>query len=204
MESKTQWRILLGIVFVALIVVPLASLINIPADNALDFIIRITALWGLVGLSLSALMNINKRVLYQKFGLKFMKLHHAMAIFAFLFATLHPVVFAFKVGSAAIFIPNFSSWYLFWLLGGRPALIVMYIALAAVLLRKRTKKAWKWLHRLIYVALILIIVHGILIGTDFKSPLILVFFVILTGAALFTGIYLRFKNPKRKKNKTAA
>lgn len=199
METKTQWRLLLSIIFGVLLCVPIISLIIIPPVSIESFFIRLAALWGLIGLVLASLMNFNKKILYQKFGLKFIKLHHSMALFAVITATLHPLIFAISVSNPLVFLPDFSSWYAFWSLGGRPALILIYIAVIAGLLRKKSKKAWKYIHRFIYLALILVIVHGILIGTDFQNIVILILFTLLTMLGLLTGIYSRIKDLKKKK-----
>ncbi|MBN2157007.1 MAG: ferric reductase-like transmembrane domain-containing protein [Candidatus Lokiarchaeota archaeon] len=191
MESKTQWQILLAIIFGVLLLIPIGTLIYITPATALDAIIRLSALWGFVGLTVSSIVNLNKRILYQKFGLKFMQLHHGLAIFSLAMATLHPVAFAIKTMSILVFIPDFSSWYNFWLLGGRPALIILYIAVIAALFRKKSKKAWKYIHMLIYVVLVLILVHGIMIGTDFQSIIILILFSVLSLGAFLTFLYLR-------------
>jgi predicted ferric reductase len=191
MEPKTQWRILLIVIFSFLLLIPVGTLIYLFPNNFFEAIIRLAALWGFIGLILSAIMNLNKKILYQKFGLKFMQLHHFMAIFSLITATVHPVVFAIQQVNLLVFIPDFSSWYNFWSLGGRPALILIYIALIAALLRKKSKNAWKYIHWLNYLALILIFIHAILIGTDFQTILILCVFSVLVLGVFLTFVYLR-------------
>ena len=60
----------------------------------------------------------------------------------------------------AVFVPVFYPFYDFWLLAGRPALILIYIAVAAGILRKKIPKYWKQIHFLNYVALFFGLIHG--------------------------------------------
>ncbi|TFG20236.1 MAG: hypothetical protein EU530_03945 [Promethearchaeota archaeon] len=197
MELKTQWRTLLAVILGTLLAIPIGALIYIAPSNFLDATIRLTALWGFIGLALSAIMNLNKKVLYQKFGLKFMQFHHFMAIFSLITATGHPIAFAIQRMSLLVFIPDFSSWYNFWLLGGRPALFLIYIALIAALLRKKSKNAWKYIHWFNYLALIMVFVHALLIGTDFQMILIIIAYSILFLGVFVTFGYLRIPMVKK-------
>jgi methionine sulfoxide reductase heme-binding subunit len=188
----------LGIISSILLIIPVITLIYFPPDSFSSFLIRLCALWGFIGLTLGSIINLNKKILYQKFGLKFLKTHHTIALFALINASLHPIVFALSISNIKVFLPDFSSWYNFWLLGGRPALILIYIAVIAAIFRKKSKKFWKYLHYLMYVALILILVHGIMIGTDFNSWLIIIVFSLLTAGSIVTFILLRLQKRKIK------
>lgn len=208
MVSKKLWQIFLTIIFGILLIIPIISLIIIPPPGIMNASIRLFALWGFIGLTLSAMMNINKKILYQKFGLKFMNVHHFLAIFALVTATLHPILFSIQQMSLRVFIPNVSSWHKFWELGGRPALYLVYIAFIAALFRKKSKKAWKYIHWLNYLAFIMIFVHGILIGTDFQTIIIIVLSSVLFLGSFLTFLYLRtptFKKwlSKKEKEETA-
>ena len=99
-----------------------------------------------------------------------------------------------------VFIPDFSSWYGFWSLGGRLALILIYIAIVGALLRKKTTKYWRIIHALNYVALLLAYIHGVLIGTDFQNIGILIIFTCMIILSFGTLIFKRYKTFKRKKN----
>jgi predicted ferric reductase len=197
MESKTQWQIFLISIAAILIIIPPFGLLIFPEPSVLYALIRLTALWGFIGLAFSSALNLNKKVLYQKFGLKFLKVHHYAAIFALVMTTLHPVLFAIFLRDISVFVPNFDSWVDFWALGGRPAFILIAIAVIAALFRKFSKKVWKYLHQLIYVALIMIFVHAIIIGTDFQSIFILVFYCVIFVVTFATYPVLRIQNYMR-------
>ena len=193
MDSKNQCRLLLGIIVSLLLLLPIITIILFPPGDFKTFVLRLAALWGFVGLCLTSNLNMNKKLLYKKFGLKFLQYHHYFAIFSLIMATLHPVVFAWQSMSLMVFIPNFSTWYLFWALAGRPALILIYIGLIAALFWKKSKKLWKYFHSFMYIAVIFIYVHGMLIGVDFQSLGIKIMYSILVGITLFMFIYLRIK-----------
>lgn len=201
MESKNQWRLLIGFISALLLIIPIITLILYPPNTFLIFLVRWAALWGFIGLALTSIMNMNKKILFQKFGLKFMKLHHTLAVFSLIMATLHPVAFALDSLSLLVFIPNFATWLRFWELAGRPALILIYIGVVAAIFRKRLPTSWRYFHYLLYLALIFIFVHGILIGTDFQSVLILITFSLLILGVVVTFILLRIEKYRRNQKK---
>lgn len=210
MNEKTQWRIFLSICVGILLLIPIISIVLISSPNLEWYLIRLAALWGFIGLCLTSLLNLNKKVLYQKFGLKFMKFHHIAAVFSISMATLHPILFAFAAGSVEVFIPVWSPWRSFWELAGRPALILIYIAFIAALFRKKSKTIWKYIHRIMYLAILFLLVHAILIGTD--SPVntdgIMPILSLIVLCLLFLGVngmafYLRYQDWQKFKKKKA-
>ncbi len=80
--------------------------------------------------------------------------------------------------------PNFSSLYNFFFYGGVVALILVYVALGAVLLRKKIMAYWRAFHALMYLALFVGVVHANLIRVDFQNLAIKLVFDGLFGAAL--------------------
>lgn len=199
MESKNQWRLILGVIFAFFLLISIFILIYYPPSSFLNFIVRLGALWGFIGLCFTSIMNLNKRILFQKFGLKFMKLHHSLGIFSLIMTSLHPIAFAIDRMSLLVFLPDLTSWISFWTLAGRPALILIYIAVIAAVLRKQAKKSWRYFHILIYIALIFIFVHAILIGTDFQNIFIIIMFSFLIFGVCLTFILLRIEKHQRKK-----
>ncbi len=115
---------------------------------------------------------------------------------------MHPIAFSIQAANPGVFIPVLYPWYDFWLLARRPALILIYIALVAVILRKKNPKAWRPLHALNYIALFFGYIHGILIGTDFRNIGILIFFTLMVISSYMALIYKRYQtykiNQKRK------
>jgi len=174
-----------------------------PFLDAFNFVIRFGALFGFTSMFIATLMTPFVVQLYKIFGKPFIKMHHIYSITGLILITLHPIAFAIFKLDITVFVPDFNSWYGFWSLGGRLALILIYIAVIGALLRKKVKKNWRIIHILNYVALILAYVHGVLIGTDFQNLGILVTFtimIILSFSVLIFKRYLSFKRKKKGKS----
>ena len=138
--------------------------------------------------------------IYKNLGKPFIKIHHIFAFIGLGLISLHPIFFSILAKTATVFIPVFLTWYDFWVFAGRPALLVLYIALIGVLLRKRIK-AWRAIHVLMHVMLLFGFVHAILIGTDFANIFVFVIYSILYAAAVAAFIIKRiqlYKTLKRK------
>ena len=172
-----------------------------PIRDPYDFFIRICALLGFTSIIIASIMSAFMVQIYKYFGKKFIKLHHFFSILGLILITIHPIAFAINTMNIAAFIPVFYPFYEFWSLGGRLALVLIYIAVMAGILRKKITKYWRYIHFLNYIALFLGLIHGILIGTDFKNPAILILFSIMTVLAFCSLIYKRYTIYKRKKKK---
>jgi len=172
-----------------------------PFPDALNFIIRFGALFGFTSMFIATMMTPFVIQLYKIFGKPFVKIHHIYSIIGLILITLHPVVFAISVVDINVFLPDFGSWYGFWSLGGRLALILIYIAVIGALLRMKIKKNWRIIHSLNYIALFLAYIHGVLIGSDFQNIGILIIFTIMIILSFGVLIYKRYLTYKRKKGK---
>lgn len=170
-----------------------------PFSDAFNFIIRFGAIFGFTSMFIATMMTPFVVQLYKIFGKPFVKIHHIYSIMGLILITLHPVAFAISVVDITVFIPDFSSWYGFWSLGGRLALILIYIAVLGALLRKKITKYWRIIHIFNYIALFLAYVHGVLIGTDFQNLGILIIFTIMIILSFSVLIYKRYLKFKRKK-----
>jgi hypothetical protein len=157
------------------------------------FLMRVFALWGYTSMSIATISTPFIREIREYFGVVFLKLHHAFAAFGLVFISLHPITLAIRTSNLMIFIPSFGSWYSFWSLAGRPALIIIYVAVAGFYLRRRIPDYWRQVHALMYFALFFGIVHGNLIGTDFNHPVISVFFNLLFLISISAYILKRRK-----------
>ena len=164
-------------------------------------IIRLFALLGYLSMVITAMMTPFAVELYKLFKKSFIKMHHFFAICGIILITLHPVIFAINTLNPFAFIPVINDWVLFWELAGRPALILIYIAVIAGILRKKIANTWRLFHALIYVALFFGLVHGILIGTSFQNIGIMIIYIALFCLVIFALIYKRTKNYQRKKKK---
>lgn len=155
-----------------------------PSPTLLASGTRFAGLAGFVLLAVAAIMTPYSRKVYENFGTSFVRFHHLFAISGLILITLHPLFLAIRLSNAAVFLPRFVPFYDFLAIAGRPSLILIYIALAGILLRRFIPAYWRAIHALIWIALILGIVHGNLIGTDMKNPVIFVLFNGLTVIAI--------------------
>jgi DMSO/TMAO reductase YedYZ heme-binding membrane subunit len=82
---------------------------------------------------------------------------------------LHPVAIVIQALNPTLLLPNVGSLYLFLFYGGSVALIAVYAAFGAVLLRKKVVAYWRPFHALMYVALLFGVVHANLAGMNLQS-----------------------------------
>jgi len=129
----------------------------------------------------------------------FLRIHHYFAALGLTLITLHPIAFAVERLNPSIFIPTIGSLEIFLINGGRQALIIIYIAFAAVLLRRKIPKYWRPFHALTYLALFFGIVHANIIGTDFENLYILVAFNALFAASIAAFFLKRYQTYRLKK-----
>jgi methionine sulfoxide reductase heme-binding subunit len=196
--SKNVYILLsfIGIIFIAVLII---TVISYPGDMV-SFLIRLFALWGYICLAVAAIMTPFLKEIYKMFGKPFLKVHHFFAFSGLLLITLHPAYAAFQSRSAAVLIPVFTSWYGFWVYAGRPALIVLYLAIIVVLFRKKLK-FWRIIHSLMYLVLFLGFIHAFLIGTDFNNILIKIIYSVLFAFTIASFIIKRLQLYKAfKKN----
>lgn len=171
--------------------------------NPLAFSVRLFALNGFIALSIATIITPFIKEIALFFNKPFIRVHHYFAAIGLALVTLHPIALAVRFSNPAVFVPNIESAYLFLFFGGRQALIIIYIALAAVLLRRQIAAYWRVFHALMYVALFFGIVHGNLSGTDFQNPFIMitlnVLFIAAIGAFILKRIQLYHMKQRKKK-----
>lgn len=80
------------------------------------------------------------------------------------------------------------SFYLFFII----------IITSDLWIRKMKFTIWKWLHLAVLPAWFLSLIHGVLIGTDTKSPLLLLFYVITLFIVILA--FVRRHLPTKKKH----
>jgi len=196
--TLTRAGVLLTAAILALYAVTAAVVLTAPYEDPFHVIARLAALWGFLALSIAALLAPFLRDILRVFGSPFLAVHHTFAAVGILLPTLHPVVLALERLNPAVFIPVFYPWARFWALAGRPALYLLFIAFAGVVLRKYIPGYWRWVHGLMYVVLLFAIVHGNLIGTDFENPVIWVLFNTLFALTIVTFVLRRWQMQKRR------
>jgi DMSO/TMAO reductase YedYZ heme-binding membrane subunit len=178
------YLVLIGLASLALV----ATLVVLqPFGGPLDWGIRATALLGYLGVFLAAVSSAYMRQLFLVFGRPFIRVHHVFSVAALGLITLHPIGVAVRSADLGVFLPKFSSLYLFLSLGGRPAWYLICTAALAALFRKTIRESWRSVHFLNYVAFWLATAHALMIGTDFVSPIMKAVAVVLalTMAAVF-------------------
>jgi predicted ferric reductase len=188
---------LIGIAILAVIIAVLflPSAVEVTPTRAA---IRFFALYGYLFLSVATLLTPFLSEVTQAFGRSFLKVHHSFAVLGVVFITLHPVFNAIEF-SLSVFVPNFSSWMAFWRLAGRPAFILIYVAVFAAFLRAKAPKYWRAFHALMYVVLLFGIVHANLIGGDFQNLGIMVIFDALFIASLAGFAFKRYRSYQLKR-----
>jgi len=195
--NRKGFVVLLGIV--ALVIIISALALSLPYDNSIEMVVRLFALYGYLTLSIAAMTTPFLKEIPKIFGKTFIKVHHIFAIVGTVSATVHPVAYAIQTLDPTVFLPSLRSWYMFWALAGRPALIVIYIALAAALLRRKIQTYWRPIHALMYVVLLFGIVHANLGGTDFQNPVINTLFNVLFAASIAAFALKRIQRHRLKK-----
>lgn len=165
-KSKNTWVLIIcGVVALLLTggIVALDSLVT-----PLDGVIRMGALLGYLAVFLAALSSNYMRELTRFFGRSFIKVHHIVSVTALVALTVHAIGVAWRAGSAAVFLPRFSSLQLFFSLGGRPAFWLLAITSLTALLRTAIGKNWKVIHWLNYLVFVLGTIHAQMIGPNFQ------------------------------------
>jgi len=200
---------ILGVVLLALVITLLFlphALPEIAEGEAAHVLTRLFGLFGFLFLSVTTLTTPFLQEVTMAFGKPFLRIHHAFSAFGIAFITLHPVFNAVDRLSLSVFLPRFDSWELFWTFAGRPAFIILYVGVAAALLRRTAPKYWRFFHALTYIVLLFGIVHANLLGEDFASLGIMLIFNALFLSSLASFTYKRYKNyrAKRKQNSTSS
>jgi len=200
MFSKKEFTFFTLIVLFALAVSILAYT-NV-YSNPFNLSLRLFGLNGFIALSIAAILTAFLKEITLFLKKPFIKVHHYFAAAGLVLITLHPIMLAIQLLNPAVFLPNVESLYLFMYFGGRQALIIVYIAIGAVLLRRKIAAYWRWFHALMYLALFFGIIHANLSGTDFiLNPIVMVSLNILFGATIFAFALKRWQFYRMKKRK---
>ena len=149
--KKQGWFLVVAIV--VLFVVSTGLTLLTPWNDSTKLLVRLFALYGYLALALTTMLTPFLIGVAQSLGKPFLRIHHVFSIFGIVFTTLHPVLLAIQTLNITIFIPRFDSWRIFWVLAGRPAFVILYIALVSALLRRKVPKHWRFFHVLMYVVL---------------------------------------------------
>jgi sulfoxide reductase heme-binding subunit YedZ len=163
--------------------------------------IRLFALNGFIALSVAAILTPFIKEVTLFFKKSFIKVHHYFAAFGLLLITLHPISVVIQALNPALFLPNVGSFYLFLFYGGSIALIAIYAAFGAVLLRRKAVAYWRPFHALMYLALFFAVIHGNIAGYDFQNVYLMAIYDGLFVAVIFAFVLKRFQFYKIKKQR---
>lgn len=164
----------------------------------LRFAIRLFGLYGFIAMSIAVIITPFLKEIMLYFKKPFLRIHHYFAAFGLTLITLHPVALAIERLNPAVFVPSIGSIESFLNNAGRPALIIIYVALVAVLLRRNITAFWRPFHALMYVALFFGIVHANLIGRDFDNLFILIALNVLFAISIGAFILKRYQTYRLK------
>jgi len=194
MNPKRTWILWVGSALLfALVLIP----VLLDSPPFLEGLTRVMALAGYLSIFLASLMSLYTRQLVRYFGRPFQKLHHLYSIGGLALLAIHGTAVAINVGSLTAYLPDFSSFYDFFRLAGRPALWLFAITTLTALWRKSFRKQWRQIHWLNYLAFAFGTIHGIMIGTDFQSLLVKVLSVIMTVALIAAFVWKRVERQRR-------
>jgi hypothetical protein len=156
------------------------------------------ALNGFIALSIAAILTPFIKEVTLFFKKSFIKVHHYFAASGLLLITLHPISVVIQALNPALFLPNVGSFYLFLFYGGSVALIAIYTAFGAVLLRRKAVAYWRPFHALMYLALFFAVIHGNLAGYDFQNVYLMAIYDGLFVAVIVAFVLKRFQFYKIK------
>jgi predicted ferric reductase len=152
---------------------------------------------GYLSVFLAIVSSAYLRSLVRFFGRPFVQVHHVVSVTGLILITLHPLGVAWSSGTLRVFLPRFDSWAVFLQLGGRTAWYLIGIASLAALLRNALGRNWRMVHFLNYLAFLLATAHGVMIGTDFQSPVVRVVSVVM--AVVVIGIFVQKRLASRRR-----
>ena len=117
-------------------------------------------------------------------------LHEFFPILATIFATLHAVILLgdsyIQFNIIHLIIPFISPYKPLWTGLGVIALQLCVALIVSFYIRKRTgHKIWRGFHYLSYLAFVLVLIHGLMAGSDSQ-------FILIKGMYLLTGLSILF------------
>ena len=156
-KPKNTWVLLVSGVAALVLVAGVVSIDSL--DLPINALVRGAALLGYLMVFLSAVSSNYMRELTRFFGRPFPTVHHVVTVTALVALATHATSVAWRSGTPAVFLPQFSSFYAFFSLGGRMAFWLIAVTSLTALFRAGIGKNWKVIHWLNYVALILGTIH---------------------------------------------
>ncbi len=198
-KAKNTWILVLSAVLAVGLVALVVSLDSVAAP--IDGVIRVGAVLGYLTVFLAALSSNFMRELTRFFGRPFVTVHHLASRTALVALTVHATGVAWRSGTLATFIPEFSSMRLFFALGGRPAFWLIAVTSTTAVLRATIGKSWKTIHWLNYVAFVLGTVHAWLIGANFQHMGVRIVSGVMAATLVVVFVLKRLQDAQRRRKR---
>jgi hypothetical protein len=163
-----------------------------PTDP-LTLTIRFLALNGYIAVAIAAIITPFIKEITLFFKKPFTKIHHYFASAGLLLVTLHPIAVFIRFMDPNVFLPEFENLYVFFFFGGIIALLLIYVGVGAVYLRRKFMTVWRPFHMLVYLAIFIGVIHANLRGIDFGNIYIQIIFDALFALALFALVLKRIQ-----------
>lgn len=201
-KPKNTWVLLVSGVAALVLVAGVVSIDSL--DLPINAVVRGAALLGYLMVFLSALSSNYMRELTKFFGRPFPKVHHVVTVTALVALAAHAISVAWRSGTLAVFIPQFSSAYAFFSLGGRVAFWLIAITSLTAFFRASIGKNWKTIHWLNYVALILGTIHAQFIGPNVQHWAVRIFIALMATVAIVVFVLKRRQERSRRVKRASA
>jgi hypothetical protein len=198
--KKQGWLLLLAIFLLLALVT--AFVLMSPSSTIHFTLLRLCGLYGFILLSVATSITPFLKEVTMLFGKPFMRIHHVFAVVGIIAITLHPILLAARFLNPGVFLPRFDDWFVFWQNAGRPALVIIYVAVLAALLMRKAPRHWRSFHALMYVALLFGVVHAGLVGTDMANYAVTVVVYSLFAFSMFVFFLKRYRSYRLKRRVT--
>lgn len=189
--KNEQFHLIYGIILILIFFITYI-LLQTP-QGPIETIRRFAATFGYLAIFLAILSSEYMARMRKISGMPFLKAHHNLARIGILLILIHPLTFILEGQSIKIFSLLYPT-NVFISLGGRPALYLLILAAGIALYRKKYRN-WRKVHYLNYLAFLLVSVHALMIGTDFRLNIMRI--LALTMAIIVVGIFINKRSARR-------
>jgi predicted ferric reductase len=174
---------------ILLIIVFITYIILQTPEEPIVMLRRFAGTFGYLTLFLAIITSEYMAKIKKITGLPFMKAHHNLARIGILLILIHPFTFVLQGRGIQIFSP-ISPTNIFIALGGRPALYLFLLAAGIAIYRKKYRN-WRKVHYLSYLAFLLVSIHALMIGDDFRFNIMRALVLAMTVTVIAVFIHKR-------------
>lgn len=166
-KKVSGWWAVAGVA--AIVALALAVVWASGPGTGVNVALRVWALTGYTLVFLSILSSAFLRQLVRRFGRPFVTIHHVASLTGLVVLALHYVAAAVQYGTPFVFVQGPSAAWTLFANGGRIALLLILVAVAAAWARTRFKSSWRLVHWLNYLAFWVATAHANLLGQDTQA-----------------------------------